>query len=114
LPIDLGLRVTLAVVNSLHVEKGAADQIVERFAESRGGVQSFPAFVSMEVMRTEEGDEVLVITRWQSRASFEASVGSEEFAKAHGRGGEAGLLRSHPKVTAYEVVVERDKYYGTD
>jgi hypothetical protein len=38
----------------------------------------------------------------------------EEFAQAHGRGGEAGLLRSHPKVTAYEVVVERDKYYGTD
>ena len=98
----------IAVVNSLPVKAGAADQIVERFAESRGHVQSFPGFVSMEVMRSEEGDEVLVITRWQSRASFEAWVGSQEFVKAHGRGGEAGLLRSHPKVTAYEVVVERD------
>ncbi len=68
----------------------------------------------MEVMRSEESDEVLVITRWQSRASFEAWVGSEEFARAHGRGGGAELLRSHPKVTAYKGVVERDKYYGTD
>jgi len=98
----------IAVVNSLPVKAGAADQIVERFAEGRGHVQSFPGFVSMEVMRSEEGDEVLVITHWQSRASFEAWVGSEEFAKAHGRGGGAELLRSHPKVTAYEVAVEHD------
>ncbi len=70
----------IAVVNSLHVEEGAADQIVERFAESQGCVQSFPDFVSMEVMRTEKGDEVLGITRWQSRASCEASVGSEELS----------------------------------
>jgi heme-degrading monooxygenase HmoA len=103
----------IAVVNSLPVEAGAVDQIVERFAESRGHVQSFPDFGPMEVLRSEEGDEVLVITRWQSRASFEAWVGSEEFAQAHGRSGEAGLLRSHPKVTAYKVV-DRDKYYGTD
>ena len=41
-------------------------------------------------------------------------LAARSLAKAHGRGGEAGLLRSHPKVTAYEVVVERDKYYGTD
>lgn len=104
----------IAVVNSLPVEEGAADQIVERFAESRGYVQSFPGFVSMEVMRSEKGDEVLVITRWRSRASFDAWVGSDEFAKAHGRGSGAGLLRSHPKVIAYEVIVERDKYYETD
>ena len=68
----------IAVVNSLPVEAGAVDQIVERFAESRGHVQSFPDFGPMEVLRSEEGDEVLVITRWQSRASFEAWVGSEE------------------------------------
>lgn len=68
----------IAVVNSLPVEEGAADQIVERFAESRGHVQSFPGFVSMEVMRSEEDGEVLVVTRWQNRASFDAWVRSEE------------------------------------
>jgi heme oxygenase (staphylobilin-producing) len=68
----------IAVVNSLPVEAGAVDQIVERFAESGGHVQSFPGFAPMEVLRSEEGDEVLVSTRWQSRASFEAWMGSEE------------------------------------
>jgi heme-degrading monooxygenase HmoA len=45
-------------------------------------VQGFPGFVSMEVLRsegTEGADEVVVITRWQSRDAFDAWVGSEEF-----------------------------------
>jgi hypothetical protein len=39
----------------------------------------------------------------------------EEFAKANARSGGAELLRGHPKVTAYEVVVEREfEAYGPD
>jgi heme-degrading monooxygenase HmoA len=97
----------IAVVNSLPAKEGAADRIVERFAEGRGYVQRFPGFVSLEVMRSEGGDEVLVVTRWQNRDSFDAWIRSEDFAKAHGQGGGADLLRGHPKVTVYEVAVER-------
>jgi heme-degrading monooxygenase HmoA len=106
----------IAIVNNLPVKEGAADRIVERFAESRGHVQGFPGFVSMEVLKSGEGDEVLVITRWQNRASFDAWVRSEEFARAHGRGGAAELLRGHPKMTSYEVAVERgpERHYGPD
>jgi heme-degrading monooxygenase HmoA len=105
----------IAVINSLPVKEGAADQVVERFANSRGHVQGFPGFVSMAVMRSEEGDEVLVLTRWQNRASFDAWVRSDEFAKAHGRGAGSELLRGHPKVTVYEVAFEREaKTYGPD
>ncbi len=32
---------------------------------------------------------------------------SEEFAKAHARGGTQGLLRGHPKMSSYEVAVQR-------
>jgi heme-degrading monooxygenase HmoA len=53
----------IAIFNSLPVKEGAADQIVSRFAESRGRVQDFPGFVSMEVLRSEGADKVLVITR---------------------------------------------------
>jgi heme-degrading monooxygenase HmoA len=70
----------IAVVNSLPVKEGAAGRIVERFAESRGHVQRFPGFVSMEVLRSEEDGEVLVVTRWQNRASFDAWVRSEELS----------------------------------
>ena len=72
----------IAVFNRLPVKDGAAGQIVKRFANSRGHVQGFPGFISMEVLSSEETegvDEVLVITRWQSRDAFDAWVGSEEF-----------------------------------
>ena len=69
----------IAIFNRLPVREGAADRIVERFAESRGSVQGFPGFVSMEVLRSEGADEVLVITRWESRDAFEAWVRSDEF-----------------------------------
>jgi hypothetical protein len=32
---------------------------------------------------------------------------SEEFTRAHARGGTQGLLRGHPKMTSYEVAVQR-------
>ena len=68
----------IAIVNSLPVKEGAADRIVERFVESRGHVQAFPGFVSIEVFKSDTEDEVLVLTRWQDRESFDAWVGSEE------------------------------------
>ena len=69
----------IAIFNRLPVKEGAAGQIVEQFANSRGNVQGFPGFVSMEVLRSEGADEVLVITRWRDREAFDAWVGSEEF-----------------------------------
>jgi heme oxygenase (staphylobilin-producing) len=97
----------IAIMNSLPVNEGAADAVVERFAASRGDVQGFPGFVSMEVFKSEGEDEVLVVTRWRDREAFDAWVGSEEFARAHSRGGTQGLLRGHPKMSSYEVAVER-------
>ena len=44
----------IAIFNRLTVKKGEAGQIAERFANSRGNVQGFPGFVSMEVLRSEE------------------------------------------------------------
>jgi heme-degrading monooxygenase HmoA len=106
----------IAIFNSLPVKEGPADEIVERFAESRGHVQGFPGFVSMKVLKSSEGDEVLVITRWENRESFDAWVRSEEFSSVHGRSGGEGLLRGHPKMSSYQVAVEReaDKYHGAD
>ena len=57
----------IAVVNRLPVKEGMADQVVERFADGRGFVQQFPGFVSMEVLRSEAADEVVVITRWRDK-----------------------------------------------
>ena len=69
----------IAIFNSLPVKEGAADRVVERFRGSQGNVQGFPGFISMEVLRAEAGDEVLVVTRWRDREAFDAWVYSEEF-----------------------------------
>ncbi len=98
----------IAVINRLPVKEGAADQVVERFANSRGSVQGFPGFISMEVLNSEAGDEVLVITRWQDKDAFDSWVHSDAFRMAHGRGGGTGLLRGHPQMGTYEVAVTRE------
>ncbi len=98
----------IAIVNRLPVKEGMADQIVERFTNSQGFVQGFPGFISMEVLNSEAGDEVLVITRWRDKDAFESWVHSEEFKRAHGRGGGGDLLRGHPQMSTYVVAVERE------
>lgn len=98
----------IAITNRLPVKEGAAEKVVERFAGNRGYVQDFPGFVSMEVLRSEDGSEVLVVTRWRDRASFDAWVGSDEFKRAHSQGDGEQLLRAHPEMGAYEVAVERE------
>jgi heme oxygenase (staphylobilin-producing) len=103
----------IAVVNRLPVKEGMADQIVERFTNSQGFVQEFPGFVSMEVLNSEAGDEVLVITRWRDKDAFDSWVHSDAFKRAHGRSGGGDLLRGHPQMSTYEVAVEREsESYG--
>ncbi len=98
----------IAIINRLPVKEGAAGQVVERFANSRGNVQGFPGFVSMEVLNSEAGDEVLVITRWRDKDAFTSWVHSEAFKEAHGRSGGGDLLRGHPQMGTYEVSVTRE------
>ncbi|TCJ16801.1 antibiotic biosynthesis monooxygenase [Rubrobacter taiwanensis] len=97
----------IAVMNRLPVREGAAGELVDMFATSRGAVQDFPGFVSMEVMRSEDEREVVVITWWESREAFEKWVESESFRRAHGRSG-AHLLTGHPQMTTYAVEVRRE------
>ena len=98
----------IAIFNRLPVKEGAAGQVIERFAQSRGHVQASPGFVSMEVLRSEGADEVLVITRWRDKDAFDSWVASDAFKRAHGRSGGSELLRGHPQMSTYEIAVERE------
>lgn len=98
----------IAITNRLPVKEGMAEEVVERFSSSRGSVQDFPGFVSMEVLRSEDATEVLVITRWESREDFESWVNSESFREAHRQSDGADLLSGHPHMDSYEVAVTRE------
>lgn len=98
----------IAITNRLPVKEGRAGEVVERFAESRGNVQDFPGFVSMEVLRSEDETEVLVITRWESREAFDSWVESDSFKAAHNRRDGSDYLSGHPQMGSYEIAVERE------
>ena len=102
----------IAITNRMPVKEGAAEQIIERFAGSGGAVQDFPGFVAMQVLRSSDDSEVLVVTWWKDRESFDNWVNSESFGKAHGGGdrggGAAELLSGRPQMGSYEVAVERE------
>jgi heme-degrading monooxygenase HmoA len=103
----------IAVVNRLPVKAGMADQVVDRFVNHRGYVQDSPGFVSMEVLRSEGTDEVMVITRWQDKDAFNSWVASDTFKMVHGREGGRGLLRGHPEMSTYEIAVKREAGVGS-
>jgi heme-degrading monooxygenase HmoA len=69
----------IAVINRLPVKEGAANQATDRFANSRRNVQGSPVFLSIEVLRSEGEDEVLVTTRWRDKTAFDSWIHSEEF-----------------------------------
>jgi heme-degrading monooxygenase HmoA len=98
----------IAVVNRLPVREGMAGQVVDRFTNHRGLVQDFPGFVSMEVLRSEKTDEVMVITRWQDKDAFNSWVASDAFKMVHGREGGRSLLRGHPEMSTYKIAVKRE------
>lgn len=97
----------IAITNRLPVKEGRADEVVERFSGSRGNVQDFPGFVSMEVLRAEDATEVLVITRWESREAFDRWIHSDSFRAAHSQSSGSDFLSGHPQMGSYEVAVER-------
>lgn len=97
----------IAITNRLPVKEGYADEVVERFSGNRGNVQDFPGFVSMEVLRSEDATEVLVITRWETREAFDRWVHSDSFRAAHSQSSGANFLSGHPQMGSYEVAVER-------
>ena len=98
----------IAVINRLPVREGMADEVVERFANGQGFVQDFPGFVSMEVLRSEGADEVMVITRWRNKEAFNSWLHSDEFKTAHSERGGSEMLQGHPQMGTYEVSVTRE------
>jgi len=99
----------IAITNRLPVKEGAADRLVSQFSEGHGSVQDFSGFRSMEVLRSEDDDEVMVITWWDSREDFERWVNSDDFQRAHAGLSGQELLSGRPQMGSYEVAVERRK-----
>ena len=75
------------IMRTITVEKGYADQVVERFSR-RGAVHSFEGFIDSNVMvrqarRQEKHDEVVVMIRWRSQEDWKNWEKSPEHIQGH-------------------------------
>lgn len=97
------MSITYAM-NRIRVKPGTGAQLEERF-QTRRGIDQAPGFLSFELLRgpvTEEYEEYLVLTRWESVEAYRAWTQSEAFRQAHSRrGGSDFVLSAEPAV--YEV-----------
>ena len=78
----------ITAMNRIYVAPEFAEQFEERFRTRAGLVDGMPGFVWNKVLRpVNPGDPYVVLTLWQSRATFDAWVKSDAFAKGHARSG---------------------------
>lgn len=82
---------TVIKINAITVPKDTGDELARRFAKRLGAVDGQPGFGGFELLQpTDQRDQWLVVTRWDSEESYQAWLASAEFRQGHGHGpGEA-------------------------
>lgn len=71
--------------NKLTLEKGAAQETIERFY-TRHGIETLDGFKGLivtETLELDDYDEVKVLTFWESEQAFKDWLKSDVFKKAH-------------------------------
>jgi heme oxygenase (mycobilin-producing) len=71
-------------INAITVPQDSGDELARRFASRTGAVQDQDGYEGFELLRpADERTTWLVITRWRDEESFQAWLGSADFARAH-------------------------------
>jgi heme-degrading monooxygenase HmoA len=98
-------------VSRLRVPADRSDELVAAFRDRAGLVDGFDGFVDLQVWRSDrDREEVLMVSRWESRDQFKAYMRSEAHHVSHERT-DAGLkeairLERLEHLHTYEVVAE--------
>lgn len=78
----------ITVANRIYVNPDHADHFEDNFRNRAGLVDKMPGFLSNQLLRpVKAGDPYIVLTLWNSRADFDAWVGSDAFKQGHARSG---------------------------
>ncbi len=76
----------ISVANRIFVNPDYAEAFEERFANRAGLVDSMPGFLFNQVLRpSSAGQPYIVLTYWESYASFETWTSSEAFREGHAK-----------------------------
>lgn len=95
----------IVVANRFEIADGYETEFVERFRENLGAVTEFDGFVSFELLvpGDDDTDSFVALTRWESRADFEAWTDSEAFERSHAGDAPREMFDGHPTLEIHEV-----------
>ncbi len=91
-------------INRLRVPAEYSERLEEGFTRS-SGMDGVAGFRSFELLRSQEGGEYLVVTRWDDRPSFEAWREGDAFQRAHTGTNPQSPVKS--ELGVYDVVLHR-------
>ena len=81
---------SIVKINAVTVPPDKQERFEERFRGRAGAVEKTQGFEWFELLRPLEGtDQYLVYTRWESEEAYRAWEQGQDFARAHGGGGDA-------------------------
>lgn len=100
-------------INAITVPTETGDELAQRFIarQQNGAMSNIPGFEGFELFQpTDEREQWLVVTRWESDDAFEAWTGSEEFRRAHERdddenGNKKRPVGTHAELWSYHIAV---------
>lgn len=78
-----GTEGEFVVFNVVQVPISGADGFEQAFAKRQSRLAEVDGFAGFELLRREEKDEYVVVSRWRNEAAFKAWREGEHFARAH-------------------------------
>ena len=93
------------VMNVITVPEDRREEFERRFATRAGKIKEQDGFEAFELMRPDDGkDRYVVYTRWESKAAFEAWMGSPDFAAGHRQHAEGGPVGTASELLLFELI----------
>ncbi len=92
-------------INAITVPPDASDELLRRFEQRVGEVETMKGFESFELLRPADGDTWFVYTRWASEADFLGWVNSPAFARGHAEASEQPVAHG-AQLLAFDIVLE--------
>lgn len=90
------------VMNRLGVPPDDRERVEAAFKHNASRIEGTPGFLGFELLRRNDANELLAITRWENRESFENWTRSSHFAQAHSGQQDRPSMSSH--LETYELV----------
>jgi heme-degrading monooxygenase HmoA len=72
------------VFNVVDVPIAGADGFEQAFARRQSKLREIDGFAGFELLRREDADQYVVVSRWRNEAAFLEWRNGEHFAKSHG------------------------------